>query len=294
MARPRDPRRDEAFEIWKASGGSIDLVDIAAQLDVSAGTVRGWKSKDKWESKLNGTFQTNKRNVPKNKERSNKRTERAKPQRVTEIESEDLTDKQRLFVMEYMRDFNITRAAMAAGYSKRSAHVVGWDTLKNPKVQAEVQRLKEVYTTKLGLDIQRIISEYMKIAFADITDYAEFGQQDMPLISKKGPVIDPKTGEVMTVKESFVAFRDHSMVDGTVISEVKQGRDGVSIKLHDKMRALKELEKYTDHMTEEQRLKVSKLRGEVALIEKQAGANTEKVPLHIIVDYGDEEEDDDS
>lgn len=46
MAKPRDPRRDEAFEIWKSCGGLIDLVEIAAQLEVSAGTVRGWKSKD--------------------------------------------------------------------------------------------------------------------------------------------------------------------------------------------------------------------------------------------------------
>lgn len=294
MAKPRDPRRDDAFEIWKASGGQIDLVEIAAQLGVSAGTIRGWKSKDKWEAKFNVTLQSNKRNAPKNKERSNKKTERTKPQRVTEIESEDLTDKQRLFVLEYMRDFNATRAAIVVGYSKRSAYTEGWRLLKNADIQAEIKRQKEARIEFLGLDIQRIIAEYMKIAFADITDYAEFGQQDMPLISKKGPVIDPKTGEVMTVKGSFVAFRNHSMVDGTVISEVKQGRDGVSIKLHDKMKALKELEKYTDHMTEEQRLKLSKLRGEVALIEKQAGANKEKEPLHIIVDYGEDEEDDDS
>lgn len=72
MAKPRDPRRDEAFEIWKASGGKIDLVDIAAQLDISAGTVRGWKSKDKWEAKLNGTLQSNERNAPL------KKTERSK------------------------------------------------------------------------------------------------------------------------------------------------------------------------------------------------------------------------
>lgn len=72
MARQRDPRRDEAFEIWKASGGKIDLVDIAAQLDLAAGTVRGWKSKDKWEAKLNGTLQSNERNAPL------KKTERSK------------------------------------------------------------------------------------------------------------------------------------------------------------------------------------------------------------------------
>jgi uncharacterized protein YjcR len=48
MGRQRDPNRDKAFEIFKASKGQINLIDIAAQLGVSDRTVRGWKSKDKW------------------------------------------------------------------------------------------------------------------------------------------------------------------------------------------------------------------------------------------------------
>jgi uncharacterized protein YjcR len=48
VARKRDPRRDEAYEIWKKEKGKIRLKDIAEQLGVSEGTVRGWKSKDKW------------------------------------------------------------------------------------------------------------------------------------------------------------------------------------------------------------------------------------------------------
>lgn len=59
MPRARDPNRDAAFIIYKEHKGNIDLVEIASQLNLSAGTIRGWKSKDKWEQKLNGTLQTN-------------------------------------------------------------------------------------------------------------------------------------------------------------------------------------------------------------------------------------------
>lgn len=59
MPRARDPNRDKAFEIYKQYGGRIDLVEIASQLNLSPGTIRGWKSKDKWESLLNGTLQKN-------------------------------------------------------------------------------------------------------------------------------------------------------------------------------------------------------------------------------------------
>lgn len=59
MARARDPNRNKAFEIYKEHKGNIDLVEIASQLNISPGTVRGWKSKDSWNDKLNGTFQKN-------------------------------------------------------------------------------------------------------------------------------------------------------------------------------------------------------------------------------------------
>lgn len=66
MGRARDPNRDKAFEIYSENNGDIELIEIAERLGVSAGTVRGWKSKDKWEPKIKGTFQK------KNKERSKK------------------------------------------------------------------------------------------------------------------------------------------------------------------------------------------------------------------------------
>jgi len=64
LGRARDPNRDKAFEIYSENNGNIELVEIAERLGVSAGTVRGWKSKDKWDPKIKGTFQK------KNTERS--------------------------------------------------------------------------------------------------------------------------------------------------------------------------------------------------------------------------------
>lgn len=66
MARSRSPNRDKAFEIYKENNGNIDLVKIAAILDISPGTVRGWKNKDSWEDKINGTLH-------KDKERSKRK-----------------------------------------------------------------------------------------------------------------------------------------------------------------------------------------------------------------------------
>lgn len=65
MPRQRDPKRDEAFEIFKKHNGNIQNREIARILNVPEKTISGWKSKDKWNHKLNGVLQKNERSTPK-------------------------------------------------------------------------------------------------------------------------------------------------------------------------------------------------------------------------------------
>lgn len=52
MARKRDPRRDEALELFKNSSGSITNREIAEKLSVPEKTISAWKSRDKWNAVL--------------------------------------------------------------------------------------------------------------------------------------------------------------------------------------------------------------------------------------------------
>ncbi|MGG4446545.1 terminase small subunit [Brevibacillus porteri] len=91
----------------------------------------------------------------------------------------------------------------------------------------------------MGLRVQRIIAKYMKIAFGDITDLLEFGQMDTPLFDGEGrPATDPVTGDQVTYKRNFISFKNSDEIDDTVVGEVKQGKDRVSIELHDKLKTL--------------------------------------------------------
>ncbi|MCY7570957.1 phage terminase small subunit [Bacillus pumilus] len=65
MARPRDPRRDEAFRLWKESGGARLLKDIADELGVTSSTVRKWKANDKWDDNFKGSAPKSKGSAPK-------------------------------------------------------------------------------------------------------------------------------------------------------------------------------------------------------------------------------------
>ncbi|EOL45807.1 phage terminase small subunit [Enterococcus caccae] len=63
MARQRDPRRDQAKEIWLKSDGEKLLKDIAKEIGVSDSQIRKWKSIDKWSAELKGNVTNDKGNV---------------------------------------------------------------------------------------------------------------------------------------------------------------------------------------------------------------------------------------
>ncbi|OWT50245.1 phage terminase small subunit [Bacillus sp. K2I17] len=69
MARQRSPDRNKAYEIFKDHNGDITNRKIAELLStsektVSEKTVGGWKSKDGWIDKLNGVLHKNERSTP--------------------------------------------------------------------------------------------------------------------------------------------------------------------------------------------------------------------------------------
>ncbi|HDR7504967.1 TPA: terminase [Bacillus toyonensis] len=70
MARQRSPDRNKAYEIFKEHNGDITNRKIAELLStsektVSEKTVGGWKSKDGWIDKLNGVLHKNELSTPK-------------------------------------------------------------------------------------------------------------------------------------------------------------------------------------------------------------------------------------
>lgn len=51
-----------------------------------------------------------------------------------------LTHKQHVFVQEYLKGFNATAAAVAAGYSEKTARAIGHENLTKPDIAAEIER----------------------------------------------------------------------------------------------------------------------------------------------------------
>lgn len=233
----------------------ITLKALAEKHDVKIGTLKSRKSREGWS-------------------RDPTKKDATKKQKVATleplIETDDLNDKQKHFCLYYIKYFNATKAyKMAYECSYLSAKAEGYKTLAKPCVKKEIERLKAEQQQGLFLDAQAVLQKYIDIAFADITDFVDFGQREMPELDHNGdPRID-ENGEEITYSYSYVNFKNSDEVDGTLITEVKKGKDGVSVKLADKMKALEFLSKYTDLLSEndKKRLQEEKLRMEITKLQ---------------------------
>lgn len=240
--------------------------EIAEKYGVTINTVKSWKTRYKWTKDGKKSVHTKTKKVCTQKSNESNAKKEAIAEAVGQvIENAELTDKQRLFCLYYVKCFNATKAYKKAyGCSYETAMTEGSKTLRNPKMKEEIIRLKQNRLNREMLDESDIFQKYMDIAFSDVTDFVEFGQEDVPVMAVYGPVQvkDEETGEkkTLTKRVNVVRFKDSSEVDGTLIAEVKQGKDGASIKLPDRMKALKWLAEHMDMATEEQKARIEMMK----------------------------------
>jgi phage terminase small subunit len=143
-----------------------------------------------------------------------------------------LTPKQERFVAEYLVDLNATQAAIRAGYSEKTAKVIGQENLTKPDVAEAIAKRQKRIAEKLEVTQENIVKELAHIAFDDISNYLDFWT-------------DEETGEVK------VRVKDSKTIDTRSISEVQLGKDGqFKFKTYCKDNALVQLGKHLGMFTE--------------------------------------------
>lgn len=235
--------------------------DIAAKYGVSINTVKSWKKRYAWSR--NKKTKCIKKGCTQNKKGAHKKEAVAEDVSQVVI-NDELTDQQQLFCLYQSRMFNYTKAYMKAnpGCTYASAAVLGSRWMKNPAIQKEIEQLKQNRLNREMLKQEDIFQRYMDIAFADMNDFISFGQEE----------IETDYGPRMV---NSVRLKESDQVDGTLITEVKQGRDGVSVKLADRMKAIDWLADHMDIATTEQKAKIEQIRAKTAIMSGTSEEETE-------------------
>lgn len=227
--------------------------DIAEKYGTTINTVKSWKKRYAW-SRGEGAHKTEKVCTQKSKGAHKKEAPIDDGTKAT-LQNDDLTPEQQMFCIYYSRTFNAAQSYQKAyGCSYESAMVLGSKLLRNVKVRAEIERLKEIKRQQIVAGADDIVELQMRIAFADIGNYVSFGQKE---------VTDIETDETYMV--SVVDLKESKNTDTQLIQEVKRGKDGVSVKLADKQKAIDWLSKYfLVHPDDKYKAEFDKKRAEVS------------------------------
>ena len=238
--------------------------EIAEKYNVSINTVKSWKTRYVWQKSVH----TNDKKVcTQKRDYSVVRKEAAVTEVEDVLENMDLTDKQQLFCLYFIKCFNATKAYQKAyGCSYNTAAVEGCRLLKNPKIKELIRTMKQERFTKDYLTQEDIFQKYMDIAFSDVGDYVRFGRKQMPQWREENgeyvPVIAPNPGKQKIIEYNYIDLKESEEIDTSILAEVSDGKSGIKVKMQDQLKALEWLSTHMDMATLEQRAKIDLLRAQ--------------------------------
>ena len=224
--------------------------DIAEKYGVALNTVRSWKTRYKWQRKKR------KKDVHINQKDVHTKTPTGVA--IAQLNDSDLPDKQKEFVLEYLRLYNATQAYLNVfGGGYKVANVCGSQLLAKPSIQEQIRNIREAKLKELAIEPLDLIEDVAKEAKADIGNYLNFGSWSENLVEKKKtkktfkddkghelstnvvedkPVLDAD-GKQVTIHHSYLYFKDKDQVDTSLIKKITKGKDGATIELYDKTKA---------------------------------------------------------
>ena len=134
-----------------------------------------------------------------------------------------LTPKQKIFANEYLIDLNATRAYKVAYPRVRSdevAKAAASRLLTNVNVASYIEKRMKDREHRTEITQDRVLQELAKIGFADVTDFVTIeGRGNVPVVKVKA------TDDMPRDKLGAIAG-------------IKEGANGIEIKLNDKGKAL--------------------------------------------------------
>jgi phage terminase small subunit len=139
-----------------------------------------------------------------------------------------LDPREERFATRYVENPNGTQAAIAAGYSPKSAHVTASRLLKRAKIKDAIAKRNAELMVELDFTPQRIVREIAKVAGVNMADFVTIDDEGNPHIDLSG------------VKRRQLAAV--SAVEGPIVEEGRVVK-APKIRMHDKLKALDMLAK---------------------------------------------------
>lgn len=231
---------DDALTHYIEHQGEISVKVLSRVAKVPQSYVRKWIKEENWDQY-----------VKEDPEDKIKLSEKTKQFIESAAEKYGLSEQEETFCYHFYKSKNATQAALKAGYGSHYAYNAAYHILNKPRIKEFLRAIQAGACEEIFVDTLDIIRMWAKIAFADMNDY-------------------------VVVSGGGVMLKGSNQTDGQVITEVKEGKDGITIKMADKMKALDRLSSYLRILPEDQ-AKEAKLR----ILQKATDDDSGDEPLKI-------------
>lgn len=155
-----------------------------------------------------------------------------------EIFGSDMTENEKTFLLLYLESYNGAQSYRKAYNMDNitTSRVKACELLQRPHIRAAIKRARKIMSVGFDIDPTQYIEFLLKAANANIGDYVRVEEEEKPVLDKEGnPVLNMDTGEPITNKRSRVFLNNSKDLDMSLVSSIKQGKDGVTIQLVDKL-----------------------------------------------------------
>lgn len=160
-----------------------------------------------------------------------------------------LTDKQKRFVDEYLKDLNATQAAIRAGYSEKTAGQIGEQNLKKLEIFAEIKRRQSDREKRTEITQDMVVKELARVAFANGSEFAKVTEQ--PVFDALGvPLLDKDGNQLMRQCVVLTPTDKLTSDQRAAISGIKEGKNGIEVSTCDKVKALELLGRHLGLFTD--------------------------------------------
>ncbi len=148
-----------------------------------------------------------------------------------------MTEKQKKFSIEYLKDLNATQAAIRAGYSEDTAYSIGEENLRKPEIKKYIDNILDEYLSRSKISIAKVINRLDEIIESDIGEFAE--------VRQRTTIVDG-----IPLTSQGVVCKDTEGLNTRVLSEISETNNGIKIKMQDKLKAIDLKGKYLAMWTE--------------------------------------------
>jgi phage terminase small subunit len=140
----------------------------------------------------------------------------------------------------------------AGGMTNKSIDEKACELAANVKVTERINELTEELKYRNMASVEKVLSQLSKIAFSDIKDMLSF--KTVKTVDENATAL---VGSPIMTYKTVIDLKDSDDVDGSLIAEVKETKDGFSFKRNDQMKALELIGKHLGMFTDKAEVQLS-------------------------------------